>query len=34
MGIHTLKREEEYVGNREMEVPGKRTRGRPKRLVG
>ena len=31
MGIHVLSREEEYVGNRVMEVPGKRTRRRPKR---
>ena len=33
MGIHAFRREEEYVGKRVMvmEVPGKRTRGRPKR---
>ena len=33
MGIHEFRREEEYVGKRVMvmEVPGKRTRGRPKR---
>ena len=33
MGIHAFRREEEYVGGRVMvmEVPGKRTRGRPKR---
>ena len=28
---HVLRREEEYVGKRVMEVPGKRRRGRPKR---
>ena len=33
MGIHAFRREEEYVGKivMVMEVPGKRTRGRPKR---
>ena len=31
MGIHAFRIEEEYVGKRVMEVPGKRTRGRPKR---
>ena len=33
MDIHAFGREEEYVDNRVMvmEVPGKRTRGRPKR---
>ena len=33
MGIHAFRREEEYVDKRVMvmEVPGKRTRGRPKR---
>ena len=28
---HVLRREDEYVGKRAMEVPGKRRRGRPKR---
>ena len=28
---HVSRREEEYVGKRVMEVPWKRTRGRPKR---
>ena len=34
MGIHELRREEEYVGKRvmEMEVLGKRRRGIPKRM--
>ena len=33
MGIHAFRRDKEYVGKRVvvMEVPGKRTRGRPKR---
>ena len=31
MDINAFIREEEYVGKRVMEVPGKRTRGRPKR---
>ena len=32
---HVLKREEEYVGKRVMvmDVPGKRRRGRPKRIL-
>ena len=34
MGIHVFRREEEYVSKRVMVmgVPGKRTRGRPKRM--
>ena len=34
MGIHVFRREEEHVGKRMMvvEVPGKGTRGRPKRI--
>ncbi len=34
LGIHVFRREEQYVGNRvvELEVLGKRTRGRPKRM--